>query len=137
MAKFTVFSWFKEITFSKRKWEEFSESELSTWNTYMINRILSMNVDFIELINYVQSVKNLKPKEIYNIYIKYIPKKNIYSEYIIPSIKENKHSQENINYLAEYLNCSKKEVKQYLPLIPEKELSDFFNNFTKPTKEKI
>ncbi len=51
----TIFDWLKEITSNKSKWESFTEEEQSSFNPYMMHRLLSMNPEYIEFVNLVQT----------------------------------------------------------------------------------
>ena len=37
-------------------WDEISDEDKKTWSNYMINRFLSMNSDWIELVNELQNI---------------------------------------------------------------------------------
>ena len=48
----------------------------------MLNRFLSMNKDFIELVNYIQWIPYENKKSYWNIYLEVLPKKNLWLNYI-------------------------------------------------------
>ena len=66
--KFTIFDWLNEITYSKRNWSEFNEEEKNEFNSYLINRFLSMDKDYIELVNFIQTIPYTEKEKYYNIY---------------------------------------------------------------------
>lgn len=135
MVKFTIFSWFKEITETKRKWDDIPEEEQKTLNVYIVNRILSMHEPFIELVNMVQDMKGLLPKDVYLIYSTYTPKtKGLWAPFMKPTIKVE---EEQVNRISEYFKCSKREVKEFINLIPKGDIEEFLTNFKEPTKKKI
>ena len=43
-------------------WDEITDEDKKSWSNYMVNRFLSMKMDWIELVNEVQKYP-LKPKE--------------------------------------------------------------------------
>ena len=54
-------------------WGTLNDTERKRWSNYMINRFLSMKMDWISLVNEVQQY-NLKPKDLYRLYIDILPK---------------------------------------------------------------
>jgi hypothetical protein len=77
----TLFDWLKEITLNKTSWENFSEKDRESFNVFMINRYLSMNIDYIELVNYIQTIPFAEKEKYYTIYCQMIPKKNVFLKY--------------------------------------------------------
>lgn len=65
--KFTVFDWLNEITVNKREWSEFNDEDKKEFNPYLINRFLSMNENYIELVNFVQTIPYTEKEKYYNI----------------------------------------------------------------------
>jgi hypothetical protein len=113
----TLFDWLKEITLNKTPWENFSEKDCESFNTFMINRYLSMNVDYIELVNYIQTIPFTEKEKYYTIYCQMIPKKNVFLKYT----KSNKKTkpQEVVEYIAKYYECSLGEADHYIDIIRE------------------
>ena len=48
----------------------------------MIHRYVSMNMDYIDIVNYVQKINPQNKKQIYTIYREMIPKKKVYLKYV-------------------------------------------------------
>ena len=71
----TLFEWLNEITLYKTAPEEISQDSWDKWNSYMIHRYVSMNMDYIDVVNYVQKVNPQSKKQIYSIYREMLPKK--------------------------------------------------------------
>ena len=84
----SIFDWLKEINYKKSPPNSFSDKDWEVWNSYMIHRFISMNPDYIELVNEVQIMDPRMKKEIYNIYKEFIPKNNKWSKYIKSKIKQ-------------------------------------------------
>ena len=80
----TVIDWIKNILVHKKSWDSFDESEQKTFSPYIINRFLSMDKDFIEIVNYFQkfSIGLLDNKYIYNFYCNALPKGKRFNKYI-------------------------------------------------------
>ena len=62
-------------------WDEISEEDKKSWSNYMVNRFLSMKMDWIEVVNEFQKY-NLKPKELYKLYINVLPKGKQWLRYV-------------------------------------------------------
>ena len=59
----TIFNWINQINYEKKSWDSFSEAEQKTFNTFIINRWLSMDEELIQIVNYFQkySIGLLEP----------------------------------------------------------------------------
>jgi hypothetical protein len=115
-SPFNVFSWINEITYNKKSWDLFNDEQKSLFEPYIILRFLSMNKDYIDIINYIQSIPLLTKEQYYFILCDFIPKKKIWNKYIK---KENKNDikEEDINYISQYYQCSKKEAREYIEIM--------------------
>ena len=95
----TLFDWLNEITIKKTPAEDFSQESWDKFNSYMIHRYLSMNMDYIDVVNYVQKMNPQSKKQIYTIYREMIPKNKVWLKYIKNQNKRN--YQELAEYIAE------------------------------------
>ena len=93
-----IFDWLKEINFLKSPVSKFSNKDWDLWNSYMIHRFLSMNKDFLDIVNEVQSINPQNKKEIYTIYREFIPVNNKWNKYIKSNIKKH-------NFLFKFLDA--------------------------------
>jgi len=92
------------------------------WNNWMINRFLSMNQDYIEVVNIVQkNTWQMKGEYLYNLYKDIIPKQYVYLKYIKSNTKQE-YSIEEIEAVQQYFKVSKKEAKEYIDMLPKEEL---------------
>ena len=66
----TVFDWINQILVHKKHWNDFTEDEQKKFSPFIINRFLSMDKEFIEIVNMFQkySIGTLNSKEIYEFY---------------------------------------------------------------------
>ena len=94
----TIFNWIDQILVQKKSWESFDESEQKTFSPFIVNRWLSMDTDFIEIVNFFQkySIGLLKPKEVYKWYCDVMPKGKRFNKYI-KGKKQMKYNKELIN----------------------------------------
>jgi hypothetical protein len=84
----TLFDWLEEITVKKTLPNDFSEESWDSFNSYMVHRYLSMDINYIDIVNYVQKINPQNKKQIYTIYREMIPKKKVWLKYIKPSKKQ-------------------------------------------------
>ena len=70
-----LFDHIKWITEKQTKdyWDTLNDTERKRWSNYMVNRFLSMKMDWISFVNEVQQY-NLKPRDLYRLYIDMLPK---------------------------------------------------------------
>jgi hypothetical protein len=115
-----VFDWLKEINSTKSHPDTFSNQDWDTWNSYMVHRFLSMNHNFIEVVNEVQTLPPTNKKQIYSIYREYIPKNNKWSKYIKSGNKEP--DKDLVEYLKKYFDVSTREIKDYLKILDKKQI---------------
>ena len=81
----------------------------------MIHRYVSMNMDYIDVVNYVAKIDPQSKKQIYSIYREMIPKKKVYLKYVKNENKTN--YKEVAEYVADYLECSLGEADEYIPIL--------------------
>jgi hypothetical protein len=92
------------------------------WNNWMINRFLSMDPDYCEVVNIVQkNTWQMKGENLYNLYKDLIPKQYKYLKYIKAS-KKIDYKPEEVEAVQIYFEVSKKEAKEYINMLPKTEL---------------
>ena len=128
-----IFDWLKQINYHKQPASSFSEKDWELFNSYMVHRFMSMNKDFIDVVNHVQEMPPQEKKSIYNIYREYIPKNNKWNKYIKSNIKQ--HNTELLKYLSQYWECSQNEVKEYLNFLEDDIIFSILNQMGVPQKE--
>jgi hypothetical protein len=112
-----IWGWLNEITLYKTPVQEISEKSWEKWNTFMICRYLSMDINYIDIVNYVQKINPQSKKQIYTIYKEMIPKKKVYLKYVKNENKKN--YKELAEYIADYLECGLGEADEYIPILQE------------------
>ena len=94
------------------------------WNNWMINRYLSMDPDYCEVVNYVQkNTWQMKGEHLYNLYKDLIPKQYKYLKYIKANNKKE-YKVEQVEAIQVYFEVSKKEAKQYIDMLPKSEIEN-------------
>ena len=115
-----IFDWLKEINSTKSHPDSFTNQDWDVWNSYMVHRFLSMNPDYVELVNETQVLPPTNKKQIYSIYREDIPKNNKWSKYVKSNIKEP--DKDLTLQLKKYFNVSVREVKDYLKILDKKQV---------------
>ena len=126
----TIFNWINEILVSKKHWNDFTEDEQKKFSPFIINRWLSMDKDFLEIVNFFQkySIGTLEPREVYKWYCDMLPRGKRFNKYI-KGKKDKKYNTELIDIMVQHFECSKSQVKDYLDLIAKDELIDILEKY--------
>ena len=107
----TIFDWLNQITYDKKSWEDFTEDQQESFNSYMVHRFLSMYEGYIDITNVVQKFPLTEKKLIYNTYRSMIPKKKMFLKYIKSAKK--KTPQTVLEHIANYFTISLGEAEEY------------------------
>ena len=131
----TIIDWMNQLLIHKKHWNEFTEDEQKKFSPFIINRWLSMDKDFLEIVNYFQkySIGTLESREVYKWYCDMLPKGKRFNKYI-KGKKDKKYDTELISLLKNYFECSKLEVEQNLELIDKIELREILEKYGKDKK---
>ena len=106
-----IFDWLKQITYEKQSWDSFTEEDKTSFNPYLIHRFLSMNPEYIEFVNLIQSIPYTEKEKIYKLYLYMIPKKNMFLKYI--KSNRTKTKEELLQHIASHYECSLREAYEY------------------------
>ena len=126
----TIFDWVNNILVSKKNWDDFTEDEQKKFSPFIINRWLSMDKEFLEIVNYFQkySIGTLEPREVYKWYCDMLPRGKRFNKYI-KGKKDKKYNTELIDIMVMHFECSKSQVKDYLDLIAKDELTEILEKY--------
>ena len=113
----TLFDWINQILVHKKDWKNFDGDDYKSFQPYMIKRFLSMDNEFLEIVNHFQkySIGILEPKEVYKWYCKVLPNGKRYNKYIKRQ-GEHKYPDWLLDLLLEYYEVSKNELIDYLDI---------------------
>ena len=119
----TIIDWINQVLVHKKPWDSFEESEQKSFNTFIINRWLSMDKDFIEVVNVFQkyAIGTLEPREVYKWYCEVLPRGKRFNKYI-KGKRDKKYDKELVDIISGHFECSKLQTKDYLELIDKEEL---------------
>ena len=116
-----IFDWLGQITCYKKPWDSFAEAEQKTFNTFIINRFLSMRSSWTDMVNELQLYTMgipLKNGDVYKLYCDVFPKESrpAFMRYI-KGKKEKKYDEFLLNIITEYYHISKMEATDYLDIL--------------------
>ena len=134
----TIIDWMNQLLVHKKHWNDFTEDEQKKFSPFIINRWLSMDEEFIEVVNYFQkyAIGTLEPREVYKWYSDFLPKGKRFNKYI-KGKKDKKYDSELIDMMCEYFQCSKTEAKENLSYISKEEVNQILEKYgTDPKKIK-
>lgn len=97
-------------------YDSLSVEDRKTYSIYMINRLISMNMDYIEMVNEIQKFwEVVKDRESYLFYSQCLPLGRQWNKYIKPKV-EKKHEEWVVKLVALYFEVSKMEAVDYIDL---------------------
>jgi hypothetical protein len=113
----TIFDHIANITYKKKHIDKYAVDDWKTFDVYMINQFLSMNIELIETVNYIQYVTiGIKSKQdMYKIYYAYLPKRKFYSKYI-KADNANKYNSDLLKIISDNYNISNFRAIEYLDM---------------------
>ena len=114
----TIFDWIGQIQVSKKSWDSFSEADQKKFSPFIINRWLSMDFDYIEIVNEFQkyAIGLLTPREVYRWYCSVIPKGKRFNKYI-KGKKSGKYESWVVDIICKEFEVSKKDAGEYLDIL--------------------
>ena len=132
------FDHIKNLHTKKRHWEDFNDEEKKSFNVFIINKALSMNPNYLGIVNMVQNFTGLNqiisPKEVFNIYFNLLPTNFRYYKWI--KGEKTKKEKEKAEYLAMHFKVSTREAYDYLQLLDRKTVNKIIKNYKNDTQKK-
>ena len=128
-----LFDWLNEITYHKRPWSTFTDEDKAEFNTYMINRFISMNSSYIDVVNLIQHYPDCPKRKVYQFYCDLLPKQKAFFKYVKASAKDD---PETIKAIAEYYQCSTREAKEYINVVDTQNIKNVLNGGQSSTNKK-
>ena len=130
-----LFDHINHITSNQTKdyWNTLTESDKKTWSNYMINRFLSMKMEWTDFVNEIQKLK-LDPKQLYVVYSSILPKGKQYLKYIKKK-KGTIYNTQVIQKVSEYFEISKSESEDYLNLLSKEQIRELVLKYGYTDKE--
>ena len=130
-----IFDWLNQITYNKKDWNDFSEEDYKSFSTFIINRFLSMNKEWIEIVNMLQQYTiGMKNRDVYMLYKNLIPREKKFLKYI-KGKKDKKYNKELVEMMCRYFEVGSKEVRENISLMDKEELKTILKLYGKNDKE--
>jgi len=132
----TIIEWMNQLLVHKKSWDSFSELDQKSFNSFIINRWLSMDKEFIEIVNVFQkyAIGTLEPREVYKWYCDILPKGKRFNKYI-KGKSDKKYDDWLIETLRTHFHESKNHIKDYLNLISKEELINILRLYGTDSKK--
>ena len=83
----------------------------------MIHRYVSMNINYVELANFVQTLPYENKQQTYLIYREMIPKTKTFLKYVKSRTKRQPVTL--VEYVAKHFECSLGEAEEYIDILRE------------------
>ena len=135
----TIFNILADVSYKKTDSNTYTEGDWKVYNTYMVNRWLSMNSDVTEIINFIQKYYSLDKTIHYKMLSDILPKQKLFSKYV-KGKKVGKYNPELVTCVADHYEISRKEAKERVGMYMhfshgEQSLADMLRMYGKTEKE--
>jgi len=133
----TIFDFVDGVTHKKKEWNKWSESDQKKFSPFIVNRWLSMRMEFTEIINTLQryTIGQLRPSETYRLYHDFLPASKGFAKYV-KGKKDDKYTKELIAQVAEHYQVSKAEAIEYIDLMDLHSCDALISKYGYTDKEK-
>ena len=132
------FDHIKNLHTKNRCWEDFNDEEKKSFNVFIINKGLSMNPEYLGIVNMVQNFTGLNQilsqKEVFNLYYSLLPTKFKFYKWI--KGEKTKKDKEKAEYLATHFKVSTREAYDYLKILDKKTINKIIKNYKNDTQRK-
>jgi len=92
-----------------------------------------MNINYIDIVNFVQNINPQNKKEIYTIYREMIPKRKVWNKYI--KNQNKKDSKEIAKIIANKLSIGSDEANSYIPMLGKEGVTEVLSDLGYEKKE--
>ena len=132
----TIIDWMNQLLVHKKHWNDFTEDEQKKFSPFIINRWLSMDIEFIEIVNYFQkyAIGTLESREVYKWYCDMLPKGKRFNKYI-KGKKYKKYDPELVDIIVRHFECSKLNANEYLKFLSKEDLKNILARYGVETKK--
>ena len=135
-----LFDHIKQITDVQNPnyWDDISDEDKKSWSNYMVNRFLSMKMDWVDIVNEVQKYQ-MEPEMLYKVYTNIFPKGKQWLKYI-KGDKKMKYPKWVYDIVAKHLQVSMREANDAVEMYEisaggQAELADILGKYGIEQKE--
>lgn len=119
----TLFEHLNEIyTGNNTYFDNLTEEDIKSFNTYMLNRFISMNKNYLPVVDMIQQY-NLSPRDLYLFYVNILPRKKVFAKYIKSSVTE-KYPEKVIEILCKHYQASIEDARDCYDLLTKEQLKE-------------
>ena len=136
----SLFDHIKQITDVQNPnyWDDISDEDKKSWSNYMVNRFLSMKMDWVDIVNEVQKYQ-MEPEMLYKVYTNIFPKGKQWLKYI-KGDKKMKYPKWVYDIVAKHLQVSMREANDAVEMYEisaggQAELADILGKYGIEQKE--
>ena len=116
----TPFDFLKLVHNKSVKWENLNEDEQKAYNTFIINKALSFNSNYLDIVNKIQH-HTPTPKESFKYLQSMTSDKFRYNKWI-KGQKTKSFNPHLVAIVSAHLECSSKQAEDYLHILEKKEI---------------
>ena len=116
----TPFDFLKKVHDKKLKWEDLTEDQQKVYNTFIINKALSFNSNYLDIVNRIQH-HTPSPKESFK-YLQSMTSDRFKYNKWIKGQKTKSYNPNLIAIVSTHLECSTKQAEDYLNILEKKEV---------------
>ena len=116
----TPFDFLKKVHDKKLKWEDLTEDQQKVYNTFIINKALSFNSNYLDIVNRIQHYTPTS-KESFK-YFQSMTGNNFRYNKWIKGQKTKTYNPQLIAIVSAHLECSSKQAEDYLNILEKKEV---------------
>lgn len=118
-----IFQLLNEVFYGKTPWEELDQSEQKAFSVYMINRFISMDPAYVELIADLQkyTMGTMTAEMVYKMYQEIFPKRKFFRKYIKAKGTSSDKYDKLVEFLSSELGWSTSETFENLQILMKKE----------------
>ena len=118
--RMTPFDFLKLIHNKSIKWGSLNEDEQKAYNTFIINKALSFNPNYLDIVNKIQHYTPT-PKESFKYLQSMTSDKFRYNKWI-KGQKTKSFNPHLVAIVSAHLECSSKQAEDYLHILEKKEI---------------
>ena len=132
----SIFQHLSGIKEKKESWTSLSDMDKKSFSPFIINRWLSMNMDLLPIVNILQkyTIGFLSARDVYKVYLDFLPKKKTFDKYIKGS-KSSKYNKDVLEYLSKWYGVSQREVTDYLEILSKDDVINILMKYGLTEKE--
>ena len=116
----TPFDFLKKVHDKRLKWEDLTEDQQKVYNTFIINKALSFNSNYLDIVNKIQHYTPTS-KESFKYFQSMTGNNFIYNKWI-KGQKTKTYNSQLIAIVSAHLECSSKQAEDYLNILEKKEI---------------